>query len=68
MPCRRPWKSTYKMSISELAGQRASLELQLKSMASSDPRRAQLLADYQRVSLALRSTTESIRHLGGLTL
>ncbi|MDO7849243.1 hypothetical protein Q5H92_22960 [Hymenobacter sp. M29] len=56
------------MSLSQLAGQRAALEIQLKACALSDPRRPQLLADYQRVSLALRSVTESIRGIGGINL
>ena len=56
------------MSISELVGQHARLALQLKAMALSDPARPQLLSDYQRVSLALRTHYQSIRQLGGLTL
>ncbi len=56
------------MSINELAGQRASLEIQLRTLSSTDPRYAQVVAEYQRVSLALRTATQSIRHLGGLTL
>lgn len=56
------------MSLSQLAGQYASLEIQLKALDLHDPRRAHVLAEIQRIGLAMRSIKNSLGHFGGITL
>lgn len=56
------------MSLTQLQGQYANLERQLKALGLSDPRRPQVLVEIQRVGLAIRSIKNSLGLFGGLTL